>query len=904
MQSSEFSGKGFVDGVILFRLLPEPPISVGEGSKTTWLGLARSVAFREHLCMGGYAPDVRSRRDSKSGDTWHAMCNGAGMRHSQIRYLRAGALILMTLQSALQAQQIHEVLYDGSGTDADDAFTEIVGPAGTNLDGWTLVGINGGTGAAYRTVSLTGAQIPVDGLLVVATDAAVGALLAARDFVALVDWQNGPDALQLVDPAGTVVDALQYGDAGAFNRGEGTPALQTSPGQSLSRDSMGTDTDDNLTDFSVQEAPTPGVGPTVVGSSVVSLPDTTAPHSSETELSVAVSDVTGLGIVAVELFVAYDADLFSMLEVSPGTMLGPDWTVLTHVASGESLVDTAKVVAASGSAALLGAGTLMEFRVQTARRHAPTSTAVVIEHLLFNDGTPTAAGLNGTVTLTGTDGSLTVSALPPHLPSAVQLTVQDLDEDRDPARPDSLLARFQTGSDIETVQLTESDLSTGQFIGSMPVRFAAATAGNDTIETQISSEVQGCYTDSLDSSGQTIERCHVLSLAAGRDGRVDVTRVSEPGDTLRVRVVDLDLNLDPTAVESIQVVVTNSATGDVERLTLAEIAEDDSVFSGLLLTAFASASSGDGLLSTANSDAVQVRYVDETSSAGTTAIREDSTQIVNLFGDADGNGLLQAFDATRVLAHVLVPFLVGRDSLAANVDSLAPASPITPYDASLILQRRVGVRHLFPVQAASSLNHPPISWAASSKTAAGTVGIALHRYSEFISLWVADRGEIVSGLVHLEGIHGRVEMADPLQEFLFTWRSARDGLRIALAGAVPAGGKGEILRIYDGDASEASLLSAVFNDGHIVGTTANKQYPTVPRAVALHPNHPNPFNPRTAIRFELPDRRDVRLEVFDAVGRQVRTLLAARLDAVRTNSDGTDGITEVRRWRTGCTCIG
>lgn len=156
---------------------------------------------------------------------------------------------------------IHEIVYDGPGGDADDVFTELFGESGMVLAGWTLVGINGATGAVYRTLGLTGAVIPDDGLLVIATATASGDVLAQRDFVANVDWQNGPDAVQLRAPDGTIVDALQYGDALANNAGEGQPAEDVAAGQSLARDLFSTDTNNNVTDF-VRGVPTPGVGPT------------------------------------------------------------------------------------------------------------------------------------------------------------------------------------------------------------------------------------------------------------------------------------------------------------------------------------------------------------------------------------------------------------------------------------------------------------------------------------------------------------------------------------------------------------------------------------------------------------------------------------------------------------------
>jgi hypothetical protein len=46
----------------------------------------------------------------------------------------------------------------------------------------------------------------------------------------------------------------------------------------------------------------------------------------------------------------------------------------------------------------------------------------------------------------------------------------------------------------------------------------------------------------------------------------------------------------------------------------------------------------------------------------------------------------------------------------------------------------------------------------------------------------------------------------------------------------------------------------------------------LPQEFALHGNYPNPFNPTTNIRFDLPQTADVRVEVYDVLGRQVMSL--------------------------------
>ena len=54
--------------------------------------------------------------------------------------------------------------------------------------------------------------------------------------------------------------------------------------------------------------------------------------------------------------------------------------------------------------------------------------------------------------------------------------------------------------------------------------------------------------------------------------------------------------------------------------------------------------------------------------------------------------------------------------------------------------------------------------------------------------------------------------------------------------------------------------------------------PAFPVAYALHPNYPNPFNPSTNIRFDLPRIAQVRLTVYDLRGNEVTTLAEGSLE--------------------------
>ena len=54
---------------------------------------------------------------------------------------------------------------------------------------------------------------------------------------------------------------------------------------------------------------------------------------------------------------------------------------------------------------------------------------------------------------------------------------------------------------------------------------------------------------------------------------------------------------------------------------------------------------------------------------------------------------------------------------------------------------------------------------------------------------------------------------------------------------------------------------------------------SLPQQFTLYQNHPNPFNPSTLIRYDLPKAARVELKVYNILGQEIRTLVNAVQEA-------------------------
>jgi hypothetical protein len=166
---------------------------------------------------------------------------------------------------------LNEIYYDAPNADTNgELFIELKGTPEASVSGYKIIFVNGDDGKITDSITLPAeASVQGSGFYVVA-DAVTGnadqSSVASADFITNFDPQNGPDAVQLLDNSGELIDAVCYGEVktktaeNGLAMCENSPAPDVSGGKSISRLEDAFDTDDNKADFLINITPSPQSG--------------------------------------------------------------------------------------------------------------------------------------------------------------------------------------------------------------------------------------------------------------------------------------------------------------------------------------------------------------------------------------------------------------------------------------------------------------------------------------------------------------------------------------------------------------------------------------------------------------------------------------------------------------------
>jgi hypothetical protein len=65
----------------------------------------------------------------------------------------------------------------------------------------------------------------------------------------------------------------------------------------------------------------------------------------------------------------------------------------------------------------------------------------------------------------------------------------------------------------------------------------------------------------------------------------------------------------------------------------------------------------------------------------------------------------------------------------------------------------------------------------------------------------------------------------------------------------------------------------IVGDGAGLVSVQPRDVPSLPNDFALYPNYPNPFNPSTTFKFNLPAAEHVTIRIYSITGREIVTLV-------------------------------
>jgi hypothetical protein len=258
-------------------------------------------------------------------------------------------------------------------------------------------------------------------------------------------------------------------------------------------------------------------------------------------------------------------------------------------------------------------------------------------------------------------------------------------------------------------------------------------------------------------------------------------------------------------------------------------------------------------------------------------------------GDVSLNATITAYDAAMILLWIVNPVTNPLNALQLQVADVTAAGGVTSLDASYVLQFVAGLIDYFPgettLHGAPTMprNHTLDATTATLQMGAANE-IAENTYD--LPLQLQSDGSVWSGYACLTLPPGCEFVSFTTNTSITQAAAMQDGnLNIAFAAAkpLPLDAPFATLRVRtSGNSSESIRIGCqhcIMNESTTTsfegGNVASAE---LPRAYSLQQNYPNPFNPTTTIPFAVPQNGNVRITIYDLLGRRVVDLMNGPLN--------------------------
>jgi len=149
---------------------------------------------------------------------------------------------------------------------------------------------------------------------------------------------------------------------------------------------------------------------------------------------------------------------------------------------------------------------------------------------------------------------------------------------------------------------------------------------------------------------------------------------------------------------------------------------------------------------------------------------------------------------------------------------------------------------------------------------------------------IADQPEVPAGFIDSDQVH-ELALANGGEEFLAEHGPLVQHLLTGGAQALvwPQDPQRRLwtyeFLVDNGGTQDLLLVMLDMLTGEVLNSTAVEPGPAVPKGLELAHNSPNPFNPDTILRFDLPAPGRIRLAVYDILGREVAVVLKGAYSA-------------------------